>query len=183
MTKRTPHDAAPAVPLAWSHDVAEVTGAGFSEERTATAAELQAVAAALDLMACERLSARYRIRAIAGGGYRLSGTLTADVVQACVVTLEPVPAHLEVPFDVEYWPDGEGDEAAAGSEEISALSAAEIEPLENGRVDAGRIVYEQLAAGLDPYPRKAGAEFVEPQSAGEAAANPFAVLKRLQEKP
>lgn len=170
-------------PLGWTHDAADVPGEGSVFERTAPPPMLQRLAEALDLKSCDRLEARYRIRPIAGGGYRLAGELKADVVQSCVITLEPVAARIEEPFEVEYWPDGadEADGGGGGNEEIPALSAAEIEPLRDGRIDAGRIVFEQLAASLDPYPRKEGAEFEEPASQRQGGKeSPFAVLARLK---
>ncbi len=56
-----------------------------------------------------------------------------------------------------------------------------MEPLEHDRIDIGRIVYEALSAGLDPYPRKEGAgfEWTDPKAA-EGAGKPFAVLKKLR---
>lgn len=176
-------DGNPVAVLGWAHDVAEIGSQGLAMDRVADADERQRISQALDLKGCDRLSARYRIKPIAGGGYRLSGDLVADVVQACVVTLEPVPAHLEVPFDVEYWPRAQQDEEAA-NEEISALGAAEIEPLVDNRIDAGRIVFEQLAASLDPYPRKDGEEIGEITAGGgdRRRDNPFAVLEKLKRK-
>ena len=176
MTKITPD-----IVLGWDHDVADVGAQGFTAERTASDEERTKIAQKLDLKSCGKLTARYRIKPIAGGGYRLTGELSADVVQACVVTLEAVPAHLDAPFNVEYWPDG-GQEADGASEELSALGAAEIERLEDGRIDAGRIVFEQLAASLDPYPRIAGAELGEVAAGGSPGRrdNPFAVLEKLK---
>ncbi len=46
-------------------------------------------------------------------------------------------------------------------------------------VDLGAIATEYFLLGIDPYPRKPGAEFQSP-SAGEAAANPFAALAALK---
>ena len=101
-------------------------------------------------------------------------------MQSCVITLEPVAARIEETFEVEYWPEGEGGDEG-GNDEIAALSAAEIEPMRDGRIDAGRIVFEQLAASLDPYPRKAGVEFEEPASTSEGGKeSPFAVLAKLK---
>ena len=170
-------------PLGWTHDAADVPGEGVAFEKSAAPATLRRIAEGLDLKSCDRLEARYRIRPIAGGGYRLAGELKADVVQSCVITLEPVPARIEEPFEVEYWPGGDGREAdgGGGKEEIPALSAAEIEPLLDGRIDAGRIVFEQLAASLDPYPRTAGAEFEEPAALRQGGKeSPFAVLAKLK---
>ncbi len=176
-------DPTPAPLLTWSHDATEVPEAGLVRQRRASAAELTALAAALDLLSCDSLVADYRVKPIAGGGYRLHGTLEAAVRQACIVSLEPIDARLTAPFDVEYWPPGRGADEPEG--EIDALAAVEIEPLLHGRIDVGRIVFEQLAASLDPYPRKDGVAFTPPEDkAGDPArSGPFAALSRLKDKP
>ncbi|MDP2117169.1 MAG: DUF177 domain-containing protein, partial [Brevundimonas sp.] len=50
--------------------------------------------------------------------------------------------------------------------------------IENGQIDLGQYAVEQLALRLDPFPRKPGAEFVQPPEPVEIS--PFAVLKRLK---
>lgn len=167
--------------LAWSHAVTDIPGPGLATERTATEAERRAVASALEIIACRSLAASYRIKPMGGGRYRLSGHVSAEVEQACVITLEPVPARIEERFDAEFWPEGEAEPTPAG--EVEALSAREIEPIEKGRIDVGRIVFEQLAAGLDPFPRQDGAA-LDHSEAGtrEETANPFSVLAPLARK-
>ena len=54
----------------------------------------QRIARALKLASLDKLVANYRITSISGGGWRLAGHLEADVVQSCIVSLEPVPAHI-----------------------------------------------------------------------------------------
>jgi hypothetical protein len=51
-------------------------------------------------------------------------------------------------------------------------------------IDAGRVIFETLAASLDPYPRKPNAEFVWKIEKGTdpAAAGPFAGLSSLKDK-
>jgi len=68
---------------------------------------------------------------------------------------------------------------------VEALSAAEIEPIEHGLIDAGRIIFETLSASVDPYPRKPGAEFTAEELGDGAAATktgPFAALKKLKDR-
>ena len=58
--------------------------------------------------------------------------------------------------------------------------------IREGRLDAGRTVYEHLATALDPYPRKAGAELPPEVAETEPRAesdNPFAVLARMKKQP
>ena len=167
--------------LDWGHKVVDVPAAGFRHEREATESERQAIAGALGLLALNHLSARYRIEAISGGAYWLSGKISADVDQSCVVTLEPVNARIEELFDVEFWPHLE---AGDNDEEASVLDAPEVEKFEHGIIPAGRIIFETLAASLDPYPRREGVEFnwQDPQANEPEKANPFAVLSKLKDK-
>jgi len=169
--------------LEWTHGTAELGELGRSETRHASADELTALASALEILSCERLYARYEIAALGQGRFRLSGELEADVTQACVVTLDPVPGHIHEHFAVEFWPKQEPPSDAAGERAI--LTGADVEPIEGGRIDAGRIVFEHLSAALDPYPRKPGAEFRWDEAQGEAGApaeSPFSVLAKLKEK-
>lgn len=166
--------------LAWTHLVTELPVGGLASERTATEKQRAAVARELDLVSCRALHASYRITPLGAGRYRLAGRLGADVEQACIVTLEPVPARLDEGFDVEFRP--EDDPQAAEEGEVEALSAPEIETIDNGRIDAGRIVFEQLAASLDPFPRKDGATLEHTDAGGDGSANPFAVLASLKPK-
>ena len=171
----------PTQPLDWSHRVTEVAEQGLRVERSADEAELAAVAAALELPGCERLEAKYAVKAIGEGRYRMTGEVRARLTQACVVTLEPVPARVEESFEVEFWPGQSIPEQPEG--EVEVLSLPEIEPIEHGKIAAGRVIFETLSAGLDPFPRKAGAELADedlPAEPDAAAAGPFAALKKLR---
>lgn len=168
--------------LDWSYRVTEVPEGRLREGREASEAERARLAEMLDIIACRRLASDFTIRAIGKGHYRLAGTVAAEVTQACVVTLEPVEQNAEGTFDVEFWPAGDLPEIT--EDEVEALSAGEIEPIEHGRIDVGRIVFETLSASLDPYPRKQGAEFQSDQAATAASSNvsPFAALKKLKDQ-
>jgi hypothetical protein len=169
-------------PLDWSYRVREIPEAGLREMRSATAAERESVAAALEVVSCEELTARFDIRATGKGHYRLAGNVAAKLTQTCVVTLEPIAQTAEGTFDVEFWPAGSIPEQ--GEDEVEALSVAEIEPIEHGLIDAGRIVFETLSASVDPYPRKPGAEFqADPLDDSEKpAGGPFAALQKLKDR-
>ena len=92
-----------------------------------------------------------------------------------------VAAAVDEPFEVTFCP-AEAMPAAPSSER-EILSEPEIEPLRDGRIEVGRVVFETLAAALDPYPRRADAafEWTDPRDAGGAEkASPFAVLRSLK---
>lgn len=164
---------------AWSHGTAEIPGSGLEQVREATAAERAALTAELDILSVDRLVVRYHIAPGARGRYRLTGTLNADVVQACVVTLEPVAATIEDRIDVEFRPSSQiKAEPTSAEAEAGVFEAEEHEPIEHNRIAVGRIVAETLAAALPSHPRAPGAELEQsearpPDSAG---TNPFAAL-------
>ncbi len=56
------------------------------------------------------------------------------------------------------------------------------EPLVEGKIDLGAIATEFLLLGIDPYPRKAGAEFAPVKTDDDAGARPFAVLEALKKR-
>jgi uncharacterized metal-binding protein YceD (DUF177 family) len=167
--------------LDWTEKTTEIPAGGLNRTREATTEELQDVAKGLDILSVASLSSRYRIVSISGGAYRLSGTLSARVEQACVVSLEPVAGKVEAAFDVEFWPDLKSEES---DEDSSVLSGSDVELLEHGLIPVGRIVFETLSASLDPYPRREGAEFSweDPKSGQESPSNPFAALSKLKDK-
>jgi uncharacterized protein len=104
------------------------------------------------------LEAEIEIRPLLGHSYGVRGSLKAEVVQTCVVTLEPVPETVAETIDVTLVPA-----PVAGAKDVPVLVDAEAEGgpsiYENGRIELGTIVTEHLALGLDPYPRKPGVDF------------------------
>jgi hypothetical protein len=111
-----------------------------------------------------------------GDGLRATGRVSATVGQTCVVTLEPMENQVEELIDVIFAPSSTGDFV----EQNAALEADEPpEALQDGTADLGAIAAEFLLLGIDPYPRKPGAEFAPPAAEG-TAATPFAALARLK---
>jgi uncharacterized metal-binding protein YceD (DUF177 family) len=171
--------------LTWDHAVQDIPEAGLSSTRQASAEELARLAAAFELVALNSLSAAYSITAIGAGRYRLNGRLNAEVLQACVVTLEPVTATIDEVLEATFWPEQDVPPPASG--ELDLDEDLEPEPIVAGHIDVGRIVVECLAATIDPFPRKADAA-LDRSSAGPSAGaadtsdHPFAALARMKEK-
>jgi uncharacterized metal-binding protein YceD (DUF177 family) len=165
--------------LDWTHATTDIPETGRRFERAATEAERRAVADALDLVGCERLDVSYELRPLAGGRYRLAGDITADIVQSCVVSLEPIEQRVAENFEVTFCPPASLPEADTAEREI--LSEPDVEPIADGRIDAGRVIFELVASAIDPYPRKEGAALdwqAPADTPGEAS--PFAVLAKLK---
>jgi uncharacterized metal-binding protein YceD (DUF177 family) len=169
----------------WTHLVTDVGERGLSRTREATSDERVELARELDIPSCERLAVRYDLRPRGAGRYTFMGTLEAAVTQACVVSLEPVGTALAEAFSIDLAPaELLAEEAPETEREVSSI--ADVETIEDGCIDVGRIVFGLLSAALDPYPRKEGVDFdwVDPKAkAGEDKMSPFAALERLKPKP
>lgn len=171
--------------LEWTHAIRDVPAAGLAVTRTATTEEAGRVAEMLEILGVEALVATYRIKPVAGGRQRLAGEIKARVVQACVVSLEPVVAEISCPFEVILAPAETlaVRAAAAGDDEAEQdeIDTPLVEPIVNGEVDIGRIVYEELASQLDPYPRRPEASFEWTDGRVTTAdVHPFAKLAQLR---
>jgi uncharacterized metal-binding protein YceD (DUF177 family) len=115
-----------------------------------------------------------------GAGVHVSGHVSARIGQTCVVTLEPIESQLEETVDLKFAPPS----AAPALANTAGLDAGEDEPpepLSDGKVDLGAIATEFLLLGIDPYPRKAGAEF-SPIKSDDGSAKPFAALEALKKR-
>jgi uncharacterized metal-binding protein YceD (DUF177 family) len=111
----------------------------------------------------------------------VTGTIYADVVQQCGVTLEPLPAHIESEFDIECVAE---EEPSPASSNLITLDEENREPIIGGKIDLGEIVAQHLGTSIDPYPRKPGIAYVEAEygAKAEVVIGPFAKLAELREK-
>lgn len=130
-------------------DVARLSAGEAVYDIEATEGERTALAARFGLVSLERLTAHVVLRRVGGGMVRLTASLSADPVQTDVVTLDPLPAHIEDDFALLFG-DADDDDAALDPD------AEPVEPLQNGRIDLGEAVAQQLSLALDPYPRAPG---------------------------
>jgi uncharacterized metal-binding protein YceD (DUF177 family) len=167
----------------WFHLVTDIGERPLARTRQATAEERVELARELDILSCEGLSVAYEISPLNAGRYRFAGTLECDVTQACVITLDPLQAHLSEPFSIELGPAGMLDDEPSDGGDREVLSIPDVEPIEDGRIEVGAMVHGVLSAAIEPYPRKSDAAFdwVDPKiEADAAAASPFAALAKLK---
>jgi uncharacterized metal-binding protein YceD (DUF177 family) len=114
--------------------------------------ERAALAARFALESLDRLEAEVKLEHLPGGLIRLAASLSAEVVQSCVVTLEPVASAVAEDFTLLFGPPEE-----AAREVILDGEEETVEPLDGERIDIGEVVAQQLSLALDPFPRAAGA--------------------------
>ena len=148
-------------------------GAGLTRTLVPDAAARARIARALDLASLDAFEADINL-APSVAGWSLSGRLRARLAQTCGVTLEPLPVEIDDAFSVTLAEAGETD----GDEIVITLEDESPDLIEDGRIDLGQYAVEQLALRLDPFPRKPGAEFVQPPEPAEIS--PFAVLRKLR---
>jgi uncharacterized metal-binding protein YceD (DUF177 family) len=141
--------------------------------------ERKAVADRLALRGLDRLNAHATLER-KGEIVRAVGRLKASVRQSCVVTDEPVDAHVDEAFDIHFIPEPRID----SPEEEVELVASDCDVVfhDGAAIDLGSAIADTLALALDPYPRSAGAmtALKEAGVLSEAEAGPFAALAKLK---
>jgi uncharacterized metal-binding protein YceD (DUF177 family) len=140
-------------------------------------AERQAIARRLRLDSLGRLEAHATLSR-AGEVIRADGRLVAALDQSCVVTGEPVAAHVDDSFEILFMP-----EPSAGDEEIE-LGVADCDVVfhDGAVIDLGTAIADTLALSIDPYPRSAAADAALKEAGvlTEEQASPFAALATLK---
>ena len=143
-----------------------------------------ALAGALGVKAVERLAVELRATRFRGG-MRVQGRLAADIVQPCVVTLEPVRQAIDEPIDRVFLPADDKAVARPADDEVFVDVEGEDLPdtFEGHEADLSDMIVETLALAIDPYPRAPGASLEGiglPQD--EPEPSPFARLQALRDR-
>lgn len=156
--------------------LARLPEAGREVRIEASAAECVALARRFGIPAVNRLEAALRLHPEPGGAVMVTGRLSAEVVQECVITLEPVTQAVEDAVSLRVpGPDEEPSDDPEAPDEI---------PSDGDAVDLGEAVAEQLSLALDPYPRAPGASLPgEGEGEEPPPGGPFAALSALRRKP
>jgi uncharacterized metal-binding protein YceD (DUF177 family) len=141
--------------------------------------ERSAIAHRLGLPKVDRLEAHVTL-ARTGEVIRASGRLGASLDQSCVVTSEPIPAHVDEPFELIFMPEP----ATTGPDEEIELGESDCDVVfhDGAVIDLGTAIADTLALSLDPYPRSAAADAALKEAGvlTEEQASPFAALAKLK---
>ena len=160
-------------------EVADIPDTGLHIEIEAADDVRAAVAERASLRGLPRLAAAFDLIR-QGAGVHVSGQVSARVGQTCVVTLEPIENEVSEPVDLQFVP-GSGDPAPVGSRKRELGGDETPEPIIDGKIDLGALATEFLILGIDPYPRKAGAQFAPPK-VEDPSEHPFAALAALKNR-
>lgn len=176
-------------PFSYPVKVGHVSANPIKVHLSADENERKALAEAWDVLDVGSLEAEADVMRWKRDGVRIKGTARAHLTQACVVTLEPVEADIEEPFEALFLPEGSRlarmETGESGEVVIDAEGPDMPETFTGDTIDVGAAVAEFVALAIEPYPRKEGVEFlphIEDDENGEKGGSPFAVLEKWRRK-
>lgn len=146
----------------------------------ADATERAALAQRFSLVAIKALGATFAVQRDARG-IIVTGRVTADVVQACVVTDDPLESRVDEAVALRFV----AEDAATLPDEIElADDALDTIGYVGSAIDLGEAAAETVALALDPFPRgpRAATMLRDAGVIGEEEAGPFGALSALKDK-
>jgi hypothetical protein len=173
------------LPITQMYNLARLGNAGDALSFAADPDQRAAIARWAGLLSLEKLAVQVTLRKLAATRFGLDFTLSADITQASVVSLEPVAARLEHNFSRELQFAGTGRRKPV-SEESGPDLVLDVgedegpEEIESLHYDLAGPVLEEFVLSLEPYPRLPGEAFSAPEGAQDKPESPFAVLKGLK---
>ena len=172
-------------PFSSFYDLANLPKEGTELTMSPRADERSRIAAWLNVESVEDLKASVKLTRSASGRFVYRAHFEADVVQASVVSLEPVPSHLSLDFERSYEvaPSALRSGRKRNIPPVVALDQEDEdapESVDSPLIDIAVPILEELSLALDPYPRREGEAFAPPEPAESAPNNPFAILKSLK---
>ena len=165
---------------------------GTALEISASDSERAALAKRFGFLGLPVFSARVTVDRRPGDLVVVEGRLRGKIVQACILTLDPVTQDLDETFRIVFKQGlAEEKDPESGESLVNPQSDAP-EPLPGNLLDVGEIIAEQLSLAADPYPRRHGVKLEDvmpkPRKDGrhgrhEPRRHPFAGLAALRDKP
>jgi uncharacterized metal-binding protein YceD (DUF177 family) len=175
-------------PFSRTIDLSAIPATGLERSISADSTELAKIGEAYGIQEVSALAADLALSRESGGVIRVTGRVTADIVQACVVSLVPVAQSIDEPVDIRLVEAGSprAEAAARPGAEVAIDPDAPDPPdiIAGPTIDLGAIAVEHFLLAVDPYPRAPGAE-LPPEAADpspDASDSPFAALARLRDR-
>jgi uncharacterized metal-binding protein YceD (DUF177 family) len=168
-------------PIRHHFELGALSQAGSDVTVTASGDELARLAEWAGVDAVRAFGGKVNLQRLSNSHFSLAADLAAEIVQSCVVTLEPVRTRIarhierELQFDPRAEPEAGELTLAAGDDDVPEI----VTSLE---YDLAAPLLEELVLAIDPYPRKKGAAFAPPSDPKGGEESPFAVLKALKKQ-
>ena len=137
-----------------------------------TPSDLLALTERFGWVSVDHLATELRIRKVAWDCWDVTGHITGQIVQNCIVTGVPVVENIDFPIEERYV------RTAEQTDQVS-VDLVGVEPLKNGAIDIGELTVQSLCLGATSWPRVDDAP--DFYSVGEQELDhPFAGLSALQ---
>ncbi|HEY0107769.1 MAG TPA: hypothetical protein VGB91_16930 [Rhizomicrobium sp.] len=171
-------------PFRHPYDLGDLGRAGAEIRVDAAGDDLARIARWADVRAVNGFGATVSLRKHSADRFSLDAELVADIVQDCVVTLEPVASRIVKPVHRELHltqrirtRPGESIplNPGAGDDEVP-------EEIDNLTYDLAAPLLEEFVLAIDPYPRAPGVEFATAADPEVRPESPFSVLKSLKNR-
>ena len=111
-----------------------------------TTAEIVELVARFDFVSIEDMRAMVTVRKVARDCWDVTGTLSARVVQRCVITDDHVPELVDFTIEERYVRKAENDDGIE-------VDLNEAEPLVGGAIDIGEMVAQTVGVAVTPWPK------------------------------
>jgi uncharacterized metal-binding protein YceD (DUF177 family) len=173
-------------------DVDRMGPSGTALEISASDSERMALAKRFGFLGLPAFSARVTVDRHPGDQVVVEGRMRGKIVQACILTLDPVTQDLDEAFRIVFKQGLAEEKDPESGEALVSAQTDSPEPLTGNLLDVGEIVAEQLSLAAEPYPRKQGVKLEDvlpkPRKDGrhsrhEPRRHPFAGLAALRDKP
>src|SRR5258708_10357338 len=155
-------------------DLDRVGTVGTALDIVASDGERAALAKRFGFLGLPAFSARVTVDRRVGGQVVVEGRLRGRIVQACVLTLDPVTQELDDAFRIVFKKDLAEERDPESGEAVLSAHADAPEPLAGNLLDVGEIVAEQLSPAAEPYSRRSGAQLEDgrPKTRPEGPTSP-----------
>jgi uncharacterized metal-binding protein YceD (DUF177 family) len=171
--------------LSFPIDINKIKGGSFIKEIIATEEQCQKLAERFGLIKLGKFIANLNITRLSSSSLVIvEAVFSANVVQRCVITLDPISADIKGSYVCKY--SNNSIEESSEPVYFDIMSEDPPEPIVDGQFDAGIILSEQLGLELDPFPRSRGgsldnlSDFKSDTNYEGSSDNPFGILKNLK---
>lgn len=152
--------AEPLGPVSFIANVARLPHKGLPVVIEADAAQRKALAEEHGLLSVETYRAELLVVSWKRNGVKISGRVEAAITQACIVTLEPVEAHIDEVVEALLLPEdsklGRQGFDNGGEILLDADGPDSPETFSGDTIDVGALAEQFFGLAIDLYPRKQG---------------------------
>ncbi|HLY05320.1 MAG TPA: DUF177 domain-containing protein [Rhizomicrobium sp.] len=169
------------LPLERFHDLSGIPVAGYELDIVPGTDELRALAGWAGVDEITQLKAHVLVLAQSKTRFLEEVQFEAEIVQSCVVTLQPIRTQIARSFTrvLHLMPGVQGFADKGGAVPAAVVAEDTPDEIDSPIYDLGTPLREELALAIDPYPRAPDVAFEAPGD-DDRPESPFAALGKLK---